>query len=184
MFGLGLTELIIIAGLALIIIGPEKFPDFAKIVIRTVRDVRGYVDEVQRDLNKELRPVRKELKDLNKYSAEDYIDSLNKSESDKAKNKPKQLTSGDGEKPASKTSTHTRRTVKQDVPTRSPDDGGDDDVAATEEGASGGEPAADAGNAPGVSQESAGEGSGDAPKPRTKLPDKEEDAEQGNPVIP
>ncbi|MFP4171725.1 MAG: twin-arginine translocase TatA/TatE family subunit [Candidatus Hydrogenedentota bacterium] len=85
MLGLGITELIIIAGIALIVIGPEKFPEFAKIVTHTIRDVRGYVEEAQKDLSKELKPVQKEVNKLSRYSAEDYIDSLTGDEGSKGK---------------------------------------------------------------------------------------------------
>ena len=60
MFGIGFPEMIIIAGIALVVIGPEKFPDFAKIVMRTIRDIRGYVDEARQEINKELKPMKKE----------------------------------------------------------------------------------------------------------------------------
>lgn len=77
MFGnIGPVELILIAGIALIVIGPEKFPEFAKIAIRTVRDLRGYVSEVKADINKEMSAVRKEVKSLSRYDPETYIDAL------------------------------------------------------------------------------------------------------------
>jgi sec-independent protein translocase protein TatB len=77
MFGsVGMTEIMIFAGIALVIIGPDKFPGFAKIVIRTVKDVRGYVADAQRDIAKEIVPVKKELEKLSKIDPEKYIDSL------------------------------------------------------------------------------------------------------------
>lgn len=76
MLGIGIGEMIIIAGIALMVIGPEKFPDFAKIAIRTIRDLRGYVEDIQTEVTKELAPVKKELEKLNKIKPEEYIDSL------------------------------------------------------------------------------------------------------------
>lgn len=77
MFGsVGITEMMIIAGIALVIMGPDKFPEFAKIVARTVKDVRGYVSAAQRDIAKEMAPVKKELEKLAKIDPEEYIDSL------------------------------------------------------------------------------------------------------------
>lgn len=67
--GLGLFEIVILAAIALVVMGPEKFPDFAKIVIRTVRDVRGYMNEVTTEVSKELRPVQKELNQISRYDA-------------------------------------------------------------------------------------------------------------------
>jgi Tat protein translocase TatB subunit len=77
MFGnIGTGEIIIIFGLALVIIGPEKFPEFAKIVMRTIRDLRGYVDDLKRDIAREIRPVDDELSQLSRYNPEEYIDAL------------------------------------------------------------------------------------------------------------
>jgi sec-independent protein translocase protein TatB len=73
MMGIGFWEMVVIAGVALIVIGPDRFPEFAKIVMRTIRDLRSYVDEVKDDVAKELRPVRKELSDLSRYRPEDYL---------------------------------------------------------------------------------------------------------------
>ena len=76
MMGIGFTEMIVIAGIALVVIGPEKFPDFAKLVIRTIRDLRGYMDEMKAEVAKELKPLKKEMDALSKIDPEKYIDSL------------------------------------------------------------------------------------------------------------
>jgi len=78
MLGIGFSEMVLIAGFALIVIGPEKFPDFAKLVIRTIRDLRGYVDDVKREVAKELKPLKEEVNALSKIDPEKYIDSLTK----------------------------------------------------------------------------------------------------------
>jgi sec-independent protein translocase protein TatB len=71
-----MTEIMVFAGIALVIIGPDKFPGFAKIAIRTMKDIRGYVADAQRDIAKEIIPVKKELDKLAKIDPEKYIDSL------------------------------------------------------------------------------------------------------------
>lgn len=77
MFGsIGIMELVIIAGVALMILGPEKFPEFAKMGARFVRDIRRYANEVQTEITKEIKPVTKELEGLGKVDPEKYIDSL------------------------------------------------------------------------------------------------------------
>jgi len=77
MFGsIGVMELIIIAGVALMVLGPDKFPEFAKMAARLVRDLRSYGNEIQREIAKEIKPVQKELDDLTKIDPEKYIDSL------------------------------------------------------------------------------------------------------------
>jgi len=76
MSGLGIGEILVIAVIALVLLGPEKFPEFAKVVTRTVKDLRGYMNEVKRDITEELRPVNEEVRKLSRYDPEDYIDAL------------------------------------------------------------------------------------------------------------
>jgi Tat protein translocase TatB subunit len=71
-------EIIIIAGIALVVIGPEKFPEFAKISLRAFRDFRGYWDDIKREMDSELKPVKRELQKLSKYNPEDYVENLAK----------------------------------------------------------------------------------------------------------
>jgi Tat protein translocase TatB subunit len=71
-----MTEILIIAGVALVIMGPEKFPEFAKIAMRAFRDFRGYIDDIKREMAEELRPVKKEINQLARYNPEEYIDHL------------------------------------------------------------------------------------------------------------
>lgn len=72
MIGIGFGEMILLAGIALIVIGPEKFPDFAKVVVRTIRDLRGYMDEVKKELSEELKPVEEEMRSLTRPDARSY----------------------------------------------------------------------------------------------------------------
>lgn len=76
MGSLGIGELILLAGIALIVIGPDKFPDFARIVGRTVRDLKGYVNDVKEDISEELRPVRDEVQKLTRERPQDFFDTL------------------------------------------------------------------------------------------------------------
>ena len=80
MLGIGWGEMVLIGALALVIMGPEKFPEFAKVVIRTVRDIRGYMDEVRDEVSKELRPVQNEVRKLSRYDPETYINKLTEEE--------------------------------------------------------------------------------------------------------
>lgn len=88
MLGMGITEIIILAGIALVVMGPEKFPEVAKVFIRTIRDIRGYWEEAQRELAKEVNPLKKEFKELSRYKPEDYIDALAGKDD---QNKPEEL---------------------------------------------------------------------------------------------
>ncbi len=84
MMGIGFTEMLIVAGIALVFLGPEKFPDFAKIFIRTVRDVRTYMDDVKEEVAKEVLPMQNELKQLGRYDAETYINKLMEDDGEKS----------------------------------------------------------------------------------------------------
>ncbi len=77
MLGIGMGEMLLIGAIALIVFGPEKFPDFAKIALRTMRDLRGYVEEIQGEVSKELKPIKKEIDKLARDS-EKYIDTIAK----------------------------------------------------------------------------------------------------------
>jgi len=68
--------MMIIAGVALVVVGPEKFPPLAKAVIKTFRELKAQIEETQREITKEIRPVQKELRELSKHKPEDYIDKI------------------------------------------------------------------------------------------------------------
>lgn len=77
MFGnIGIMEFIIILGLALVFVGPEKFPEFTKIMMRTIRDIRNYINDIKQDIADEMRPVKNEVRQLSRYRPEDYIESI------------------------------------------------------------------------------------------------------------
>ncbi len=76
MGSIGYVELLIIAGLALVLLGPDKFPQFFKIFFRTLRDLRGYMNDVKREITAELRPVEREIQQLTRVDPETYIDAL------------------------------------------------------------------------------------------------------------
>lgn len=79
MLGIGIWEMVLLAGIALVVIGPEKFPDFAKIALRTFRDLRGYMDEMKTEIASELKPIKKEMKavdQLTRYDSESYLRSI------------------------------------------------------------------------------------------------------------
>lgn len=77
MFGnLGIGEIIIIGAIALVFLGPERFPEFAKIAMRAFRDLRGYVDDIKREMAEELKPVKREMDNLARQDPEKYIDKL------------------------------------------------------------------------------------------------------------
>lgn len=90
MGSLGIGELILLAGIALIVIGPDKFPDFARIVGRTVRDLKGYVNDVKQDISEELKPVRDEVQKLSSHRPQEYFDALTRSDAPKKDHGPQE----------------------------------------------------------------------------------------------
>ncbi len=73
---IGMFEMILIAGIALMVLGPEKFPQVAKVAIRTFRDFKKYMSEAQRDIANELNPMKDELNSIKKVDVEDYVEKL------------------------------------------------------------------------------------------------------------
>lgn len=77
MFGsIGFSEMVVIAAVGLILLGPEQFPKYAKMAARFVRDLRNYASEVQSEIVKELNPLTKEMTDLKRINPEKYLDKL------------------------------------------------------------------------------------------------------------
>ena len=68
MAGIGTLEMCVIAIVALLVIGPDKLPEFAKVVMRIWRDLRRYSDEIRSeieaplfDLKDSIREARREI---------------------------------------------------------------------------------------------------------------------------
>jgi Tat protein translocase TatB subunit len=63
MFGLGVSELLLIAAIALIFIGPQKLPDLARALGRGFAEFKRATDEMKNTFNEELRTaeIREQL---------------------------------------------------------------------------------------------------------------------------
>lgn len=61
MFDIGATELLLVAIIGLVVVGPERLPRLARTIGLWVKRARGQVATIQRDINREL-----ELEDLRK----------------------------------------------------------------------------------------------------------------------
>jgi sec-independent protein translocase protein TatB len=61
MFGIGTTELLIILGLALIVIGPKKIPQLAKSLGKTMGELRKATDDIKETISEEIDPIRDEI---------------------------------------------------------------------------------------------------------------------------
>lgn len=73
MFGLGMSEVLLILALALIVVGPKRLPDLARAIGKGMAEFRRATDDIQRSLYQEAhRPLDpKELqRDLEKARAQ------------------------------------------------------------------------------------------------------------------
>lgn len=68
MFDIGFTEMMLIAVVALVVLGPERLPKVAKQAGEWMGKLRRYVDDVKSDINRqmeldELRKIQNQVKD-------------------------------------------------------------------------------------------------------------------------
>ena len=74
-FGVGPAEMIVIAVVALIFVGPERLPRLAADLARTIREIRKYtssfasefneaIREIEQDINRETAPAGAEWKEI------------------------------------------------------------------------------------------------------------------------
>ena len=66
LFGVGPLELILVGVLALIFIGPERLPGVIGQVMKTVRELRDYADQVRDELRTEFEPLRQDIEELSR----------------------------------------------------------------------------------------------------------------------
>jgi len=95
MFGIGVQELIIIAIIALLIVGPKKLPDLAKTLGKGFRDFKNATEGVTEDL-------KDALKEDEKPKADDGLkDSLllKKADTEEAKNEVSGNSAGEKQNP-------------------------------------------------------------------------------------
>ncbi|MGV1099920.1 Sec-independent protein translocase protein TatB [Thiovibrio sp. JS02] len=60
MFGIGLPELILIMGIALIVVGPEKLPEMAKSIAKGVLELKKTASALKDNLDQELKDELKQ----------------------------------------------------------------------------------------------------------------------------
>ena len=67
MFGIGIPEILVILVIALIVIGPEKLPEIAKMLGKTAAELKKVVDGVKTSIEEEKSDIEKRA-DLSKYA--------------------------------------------------------------------------------------------------------------------
>lgn len=72
MFGIGMPEMLLILGIALIVIGPKKLPDLAKSIGRAFGEFKRATSELKDslDLDDEIHEVSKSFDDINENISE------------------------------------------------------------------------------------------------------------------
>jgi Tat protein translocase TatB subunit len=66
MFGIGLPEIVLISVVAVLVLGPERFPQAAVQVARAIKWLRGYATENTRDLRREFAELTQEYEEMRK----------------------------------------------------------------------------------------------------------------------
>jgi len=81
-FGIGISELVMIAVIALVVLGPERLPSTMRSIAKFLQQVRGIYDELTSQFSEELKP----LQDLNPQKMlQEFTDQLTAEEATKAK---------------------------------------------------------------------------------------------------
>lgn len=78
MFGIGFPELILILALALIVVGPDKLPDLARSVAKTLMDLKKTAEGLKNSLEAEDNPlseIKPELEEAAKKFKETILDA-------------------------------------------------------------------------------------------------------------
>ncbi len=77
MFGIGLPELLVILAVALIVVGPDKLPELAKNIAKTLAQLKQGAEELKTELNEAANP--KELLEDIKPNLEETARNLQES---------------------------------------------------------------------------------------------------------
>lgn len=83
MFDVGFAELLVLAVLALVVVGPERLPVVARSVGRTVNHVKRFVRDLQWQLESEVRGDKKHDPSVMSDEVEPPLNPSPKSPSDK-----------------------------------------------------------------------------------------------------
>ncbi len=75
MFGIGMPEMILICALALIVVGPDKLPELARTVAKTLSELKktasGLKESIAEEISPALEPVKPELEKAARTLKED-----------------------------------------------------------------------------------------------------------------
>ena len=63
MFGIGMPELLVILGLALILLGPKRLPQLARSLGKTVQELRKAGNDLKETIAEEIEPIKEVIPD-------------------------------------------------------------------------------------------------------------------------
>lgn len=63
LFGVGASEALLVLVLAMIVVGPQRFPEIARQAGRWYKLARGYTDEVMKDVRSAVDEIEQEIKE-------------------------------------------------------------------------------------------------------------------------
>ena len=74
MFSMGPGELIIIMIVVLVVVGPEKLPEFARTIARAIRDFKRYGEDVRKEFEEDLftDDIKRDLDAIKNDQPADY----------------------------------------------------------------------------------------------------------------
>jgi len=110
MFGISLPELIVILGIALIVVGPDKLPDLARSIAKGILELKKTAEEVKEGLTREggmfedLRPDLDAVKTLQKELAKTTEIDWSMPEASKSAESANMADPADGLKPEKESS--------------------------------------------------------------------------------
>ncbi len=94
MFGIGFPEMILILALALIVVGPDKLPDLARSIAKTIMDLKKTAEGLKDNLNIEDNPlseIKPELENAAKNFKETILDAETHTWKETSKQLPEHL---------------------------------------------------------------------------------------------
>ncbi len=78
MFGIGMTELIVIMIVAIIVLGPQRLPEAVKQLARIFREVKSTVDDVKQSVVSEIEDIKKLPDESQKKSKDSFEEEFEK----------------------------------------------------------------------------------------------------------
>lgn len=91
-FGVGPMEMGLVAVIAIVVLGPQRFPEFAVQIARAIKFLRGYANDATSELRAEFQELTREYEDMRKE-----LDEVRSSVAKDAGSVSKEITSAGSE---------------------------------------------------------------------------------------